>query len=93
VRTFEYTLAGGQGAYSVDDRRKISVVISTAELDRFNSYCTEKGHKKSTLIRRLIREHLDREAYHAPDRDEKRTPAADQENSLPHGGRPRKKGG
>ena len=93
MRTFEYTLAGGQGAFSVDDRQKISVVLSTAELDRFNSYCTEKGHKKSTLIRRLIREHLDREAYHAPDRDGKRTPTPDQENGSRHGVRMRRKGG
>jgi metal-responsive CopG/Arc/MetJ family transcriptional regulator len=68
----------------VDDRQKISVVLSTAELDRFNSYCDDKGHKKSTLIRRLIREYLDRENYPAP--DDARLPG---ETARPAGRRPR----
>lgn len=50
----------------MDDRQKISVVLGSAELQRFNSYCAEKAYKKSTLIKRLIREHLDREHYQAP---------------------------
>lgn len=33
------------------------------EADRFNAYCKAKGFKKSTLIVRLIREHLDRENF------------------------------
>lgn len=32
------------------------------EASRFERFCESRGHKKSTLIARLIREHLDREA-------------------------------
>lgn len=42
---------------------KISVLVPAAEARRFDAYCTETGHKKSTLIVRLIREHLDRERF------------------------------
>lgn len=42
---------------------KISVLVPAAEARRFEAYCTETGHKKSTLIVRLIREHLDRERF------------------------------
>jgi metal-responsive CopG/Arc/MetJ family transcriptional regulator len=93
VRTFEYTGASSQGAPLLDDRQKISVVLSTAELDRFNSYCTEKGHKKSTLIRRLVREHLERESYHAPEREENRTLVPAHASGTRHGRRSRRKGG
>ncbi len=44
---------------------KLSVLLTDEEGERFCAYCTEKGHKKSTLIVRLIREHLDREAFAA----------------------------
>jgi hypothetical protein len=44
---------------------KISVLLTDDEEARFCSYCKEKGHKKSTLIARLIREHLNREGYAA----------------------------
>jgi hypothetical protein len=43
--------------------RKVSVLLSPAEEDRFSAYCSERGFKKSTLIARLIREHLDGENY------------------------------
>lgn len=42
---------------------KISVLLSAAEDARFAAYCAERGHKKSTLIARLIREHLDHEGF------------------------------
>lgn len=42
---------------------KISVLLSDAEDERFTAYCQEKGFKKSTLLVRLIRDHLDREGY------------------------------
>jgi hypothetical protein len=42
---------------------RISVLLSDSEEDRFSAYCRERGHKKSTLIARLIREYLDREGY------------------------------
>ena len=77
-----------------DMQKKMSVVLSTAELDRFNSYCSDKGHKKSPLIRRLIREHLDREAFPSPVQQDTRTQT---QRAVPpagsrHGARARKKG-
>lgn len=42
---------------------KISVLLAPDEATRFDAYCEERGHKKSTLIARLIREHLDREGF------------------------------
>jgi hypothetical protein len=46
-------------------KNKISVVLSAVEFARFDGYCAEKGFKKSTLIARLIREHMDRESFRA----------------------------
>ena len=43
---------------------KITVLLPQAEFDRFEAYCEEHGFKKSTLIARLIRDHL--EAAHFP---------------------------
>lgn len=42
---------------------KISVLVPDDEARRFEAFCNERGHKKSTLIVRLIKEHLDREQY------------------------------
>jgi hypothetical protein len=42
---------------------RISVLLSEADAQRFAAYCEQKGHKKSTLAARLIREHLDRECF------------------------------
>jgi hypothetical protein len=42
---------------------KVSVLLTPAEESRFSSYCSERGFKKSTLIARLIRDHLDHETY------------------------------
>ena len=42
---------------------RIQVLIATEEAERFESYCRERGFKKSTLIARLVREHLDSEQY------------------------------
>jgi hypothetical protein len=47
----------------MEDKNKISVVLSAEGFERFDAYCTEKGFKKSTLIARLIREHMDREGF------------------------------
>ncbi len=47
----------------MDEKFKVSVVVPADEFERFDSYCAEKGFKKSTLIVRLIREHMDREGY------------------------------
>ena len=42
---------------------KISVLLSPEEGLRFDAYCRERGYKKSTLIARLIREHLEQENF------------------------------
>jgi len=42
---------------------RIQVLLSKHLASRFEEYCEEKGFKKSTLIARLVREHLDRERY------------------------------
>lgn len=49
---------------SMEDKlRKVTVLLDEREFLRFESYCDEKGFKKSTLAARLIREHLNREAF------------------------------
>jgi hypothetical protein len=50
---------------NITNRRKtkITVILQPEEFDRFESYCQEKGFKKSTLIARLVRDHLDSVAY------------------------------
>jgi hypothetical protein len=42
---------------------RIQVLISPEEAERFDRYCRERGFKKSTLVARLIKEHLDAERY------------------------------
>ena len=42
---------------------KVSVLLPPDAATRFDAYCRERGYKKSTLIVRLIREHLDRENF------------------------------
>lgn len=42
-------------------RSKVSVLLTEEELARLERYCLELGHKKSTLIARLIRDHLNAE--------------------------------
>ncbi len=46
-----------------EKEKRVSVLLSEDEFDRFDAFCEEKGHKKSTLIARLIREHLDSEQF------------------------------
>jgi hypothetical protein len=41
---------------------RVQVLMQEAEARRFEAYCLDRGHKKSTLIARLVREHLDRES-------------------------------
>jgi len=40
------------------DPVRVQVLMSREESERFEAYCHERGFKKSTLIARLIREHL-----------------------------------
>ncbi|WP_187149081.1 hypothetical protein [Phenylobacterium zucineum] len=42
---------------------RVQVLIPVEEAGRFEAFCQDRGHKKSTLIARLIRDHLDREGY------------------------------
>lgn len=42
---------------------RITVLLPLEDGEKFEAYCQERGHKKSTLIARLIREHLEREAF------------------------------
>lgn len=42
---------------------RVHVLLADEQAERFDAYCRSKGHKKSTLIARLIREHLDRERF------------------------------
>jgi hypothetical protein len=44
-------------------KHKITVIIEDEEFVRFEAYCNRNGFKKSTLICRLIREHLDSERF------------------------------
>jgi len=43
--------------------KRVQVLLSDDEAERFDAYCHAHGFKKSTLIARLIREHLDRERF------------------------------
>jgi hypothetical protein len=62
--------------------RKISVLLSEQEEARFCAYCSETGHKKSTLIAHLIREHLDRERF-ASTTDRRQMAEAKRSRALP----------
>lgn len=42
---------------------RVQVILSAALDTRFTEYCEVKGHKKSTLAARLIKEYLDHEGY------------------------------
>ena len=42
---------------------KVSVILPDDDAARFEHYCKTKGYKKSTLIVRLIREHIDGEQF------------------------------
>lgn len=51
------------GGLAMTRNARVHVLLPDAEGDRFEAYCKTKGYKKSTLIARLIREHLDRERF------------------------------
>jgi hypothetical protein len=42
---------------------KLSVLLGDDEAERLEAFCRERGHKKSTLVARLIRDHLNREGF------------------------------
>ena len=47
----------------MEDTVKVTVLLSEDEFTRLDSYCKARGYKKSSLIARLVREHMDREGY------------------------------
>lgn len=44
-------------------RKSINVILSAEEYRRFQRYCTARGYKKSTLLARLLRDHLNAEKF------------------------------
>ena len=42
-----------------ENSARLTVLLTPEEAKRLDAYCEEFGHKKSTLVRRLIRDHLD----------------------------------
>lgn len=46
-----------------ENTMKVSVILPDDDALRFEHYCKSKGFKKSTLIVRLIREHIDNENF------------------------------
>ena len=44
-------------------RYQVTVLLDEHEHVRFKAYCHERGFKKSTLVARLIRDHLDNEGF------------------------------
>lgn len=43
--------------------KRVQVLMPPEDAGRLEAFCQARGHKKSTLIARLIRDHLDREGY------------------------------
>lgn len=48
----------------MSERVRVQVLMRPGEAAAFERYCEDRGHKKSTLIARLVRDHLEREGYH-----------------------------
>jgi hypothetical protein len=44
-------------------RRKVTVLLDEHEYAQFERYCDARGFKKSTLVARLIRDHLKSENF------------------------------
>ncbi len=42
---------------------RVTVLLSKEEGEIFEAYCAENGFKKSTLINRLIREHIENKGF------------------------------
>ncbi len=45
-------------------RRKVTVLLDKEAFESLDAFCQERGFKKSTLIARLIRDHLAAEGFH-----------------------------
>ena len=64
-----------QGAdRAMSQTARVHVLLQDSQAERFEAYCRTTGHKKSTLIARLIREHLDRECFGVQPSPLKETP-------------------
>ena len=56
--------SGSNGGHIVaQKRKKITVLLGPEEFQRFEDYCDERGFKKSTLIVRLIKDHLNAQGF------------------------------
>ncbi len=42
---------------------RVTVILTDEDGELFDAYCEQNGHKKSTLINRLIREHLESSGF------------------------------
>ncbi len=47
----------------MEDTVKVTVLLSGDQFARLDSYCKTRGYKKSSLIARLVREHMDQEGF------------------------------
>lgn len=46
---------------------RVTVILPALEGEAFEAYCHSKGYKKSTLISKLIREHIENSGFkHQP---------------------------
>lgn len=46
-----------------ETKQRISVLLDLDDFQCFENYCISRGFKKSTLIARLIRDHLETEGF------------------------------
>lgn len=44
-------------------KSKVTVLLSEQEFSRLDAFCKERGHKKSTLLALLAREHMNMEGF------------------------------
>ncbi|MCC6312274.1 MAG: hypothetical protein IT345_15360 [Trueperaceae bacterium] len=54
---------------------KVTVLLRPAESRRLDAFCEERGHKKSTLIARLVRDYLNQEGFAVPGTEQERVEA------------------
>ena len=53
--------------------KKVTVLLEPEIFVRFDAYCEQKGCKKSSLLSRMILDHLDKEQINAPANRTKKT--------------------
>ena len=42
---------------------RVTLLLEPGEFERLEGYCERRGYKKSPLIARLVRDHLDEEGF------------------------------